>query len=67
MQGQGIGSQLFADIRAAMKGQGYDYLSLGVIKENTEAVSFWEKQGFRFSGRETLRDGRTIAHMERAI
>ena len=67
LQGQGIGSQLFADIRAAMKGQGYDYLSLGVIKENTEAVSFWEKQGFRFSGRETQRDGRTIAHMERAI
>ena len=67
LQGQGIGSQLFADIRAAMKGQGYDYLSLGVIKENTEAVSFWEKQGFSFSGKETERDGRTIAQMERAI
>ncbi len=67
LQGQGIGSQLFADIRAAMKGQGYDYLSLGVIKENAEAVSFWEKQGFSFSGKETQRDGRTIAHMERAI
>ena len=46
MQGQGIGSQIFADVRAAMKGQGYDYLSLGCIKENKEAISFWIAQGF---------------------
>ena len=67
LHGQGIGSQIFADVRAAMKGQGYDYLSLGVIKENAEAISFWEGQGFAFSGREEERSGHTIAHMERAI
>ena len=67
LQGQGIGSQIIADVRAAMKGLGYDFLSLGVVKENTEAVTFWEKQEFRFSGREEQRDGRTIAYMERAI
>ena len=67
LQGQGIGSQIFADVRAAMKGQGYDYLSLGVIKENTEAISFWEGQGFAFSGREKESGGHTVAHMERAI
>lgn len=47
LQRQGIGSQIFADVRAAMTGQGYDYLSLSCEKENTEAIAFWQAQGFR--------------------
>ncbi|MCQ2509331.1 MAG: GNAT family N-acetyltransferase, partial [Lachnospiraceae bacterium] len=46
LQGQGIGSQILADVRAAMKAQGYDKLSLGCVKENVEAIAFWEGQGF---------------------
>jgi len=46
-QRQGIGSQIFADVRAAMTGQGYDYLSLSCEKENTEAIAFWQSQGFQ--------------------
>ena len=46
LQRQGIGSQIFADVRAAMSAQGYDYLSLSCEKENKEAVSFWKAQGF---------------------
>lgn len=46
LQGQGIGSQILADVRAAMKAQGYDKLSLGCVKENVEAIAFWESQGF---------------------
>ena len=45
-QGEGIGSQLLADIRAAMKARGYDYLSLEVRKENADAIDFWQKNGF---------------------
>ena len=67
LQRQGIGSQIVADVRAAMKGLGFDYLSLGVPKDNTDAVAFWEKQGFSFSGREDQSGGRTVAFMERAI
>lgn len=52
LQGQGIGSRIFADVRAAMKGQGYDYLSLGCIKENADAITFWEAQGFKSTGEE---------------
>ena len=33
MQGRGIGSGIFADVRAAMKAAGYDYMSLAVIKK----------------------------------
>lgn len=46
-QRQGIGSQIFADIRAAMAAQGYDYLSLSCEKENKDAIAFWEAQGFK--------------------
>ena len=47
LQRQGIGSQIFADVRAAMTGQGYDYLSLQCEKENVEAIAFWQAQGFQ--------------------
>lgn len=47
LQRQGIGSQIFADVRAAMTGQGYDYLSLQCEKENIDAIAFWKAQGFQ--------------------
>ena len=47
LQRQGIGSRIFADVRAAMSAQGYDYLSLSCEKENAEAVAFWKAQGFK--------------------
>ena len=50
MQRQGIGSRIFADVRAALKGQGYDYLSLDCAEANEEAAAFWKAQGFRLKG-----------------
>jgi len=47
LQRHGIGSQIFADVRAAMAGQGYDYLALSCEKENAEAIAFWQSQGFK--------------------
>ena len=49
LQRQGIGSQIFADVRAALSSQGYDFLSLQCEKENTDAISFWMSQGFKSS------------------
>ncbi len=49
-QGQGVGSQLIADVRAAMKGEGYDYLALGVEEPNVDAIRFWKDQGFADTG-----------------
>ena len=66
-QSAGVGAQLFADVRAAMKGQGFDYLSLGVLPENTDAIAFWAKQGFAFSGKEGTWAGRAVVLMERSI
>ena len=50
LQRQGIGSQIFADVRAAMAAQGYDGLSLSCERENAEAIAFWQAQGFRAEG-----------------
>ncbi len=52
LQRKGIGSRIFADVRAAMRAQGYDYLSLGCVKENKEAKAFWKAQGFAPTGEE---------------
>ena len=62
LQRQGIGSQIFADVRCAMRGQGFDFLSLRCEKENTEAIAFWQAQGFRSGGE----DDKCI-HFSRAI
>ena len=51
LQGHGIGSQIFADIRASLSAQGYNYLELGVIEANTEAAAFWTSVGFTPTGR----------------
>ena len=66
-QGAGVGSQLFADLRAALRAQGYDHLSLAVAPENTEALAFWEKQGFALREKEMEWNGRTLSVMERGI
>ena len=66
MQGRGIGSGIFADVRAAMKAAGYDYLSLGCIEENTEALEFWKSQGFAETGRQAL-DDYTVIKLGRDI
>ena len=46
-QRMGIGSQIFADVRAAAAAQGYDYMSLYCEKQNEEAMAFWKAQGFK--------------------
>ena len=60
MLGRGVGSGIFADVRAAMKAAGYDYLSLGCIEANEEARKFWEGQGFRATGEEQQSDYKVI-------
>ena len=67
LQRKGIGSQIVADVRAAMKGQGFEILSLTTVSRNTEAAAFWEKQGFAFTGDETEMNGRRVRTMVRNI
>ena len=67
LQGQGIGSQLFADIRASLSAQGYHYLELGVIEANTEAADFWKSVGFEFTGTVIPQERYNVLTMSRSI
>ncbi len=67
MHGRGVGSGIFADVRASLKAAGYDYISLGVIKENAEALQFWKAQGFRPEGETIDQSGHSIIRMARSI
>ncbi len=66
-QNQGIGSQIMADLRAALSAQGLRKLSLGCIRENTEAREFWEHQGFTAAGREVDQKEYVVDVFEREI
>ena len=66
-QGRGIGSGIFADVRAAMKAAGYDYMSLAVIKKNEEALKFWKEQGFKVVEETVSTDGYEVYKMARDI
>ena len=67
LQGKGIGSQIFADVRAAMKAQNYDKLSLECASCNEEAIDFWSSQGFAITGKEKDRGDYTAVTMEKDI
>ena len=64
---QGIGSSVFADIRAALKAQGFDHLALACFRENVEARQFWEDQGFVITRPGKNQNGRDVDVMERDI
>ena len=40
-----------ADVRAAMHSQGFDFLTVGVPKENTEAIDFWRNRALQSLGK----------------
>ena len=49
---KGIGSQLFADIRASVKARGLRTVTLKCPAASEEALAFWESQGFTRVGEE---------------
>ena len=68
LQRKGIGSQIFADVRAALESMDIRSVRFNIAKHNEDAVPFWEKQGFRFTGEESVNErGFTTAIMEREV
>ena len=49
-QRQGVGSTLFADVRAALSAQGYHHLELRIPEAAEDARGFWDTQGFSPTG-----------------
>lgn len=67
MQRKGIGSQIFADIRAALKSIGINRISLGCVKENEIAMAFWQGLGFKPNQDEKQVDNHIVVTFERTI
>ena len=67
MQGKGVGSGIFADVRASMKAQGYDHLELKCPKASESARLFWEDQGFTATGLEEFNGHYDVVGMARDI
>ncbi|PSQ49673.1 N-acetyltransferase [Halobacteriales archaeon SW_7_65_23] len=44
--GQGVGRQLLAHLEEALREQGYEHITLGVMAENDRAIRFYESAGF---------------------
>ena len=55
-QNRGIGSSIFADVRAALKAGGIENVSLKCRADSENAVSFWKQQGFK----ETEKDDKSV-------
>ena len=47
LRGQGIGTEMMADVRAIANAYGCTDLQLGVYPQNDEALAFYQKCGFR--------------------
>ena len=56
MQRQGVGSQLVADLRAALEAAGYTRIMLQLPERDRDGIAFWEAQGFTDTG--TREEGR---------
>ena len=67
MQRQGIGSQLVADLRAALAAQGYTRMMLQLPERDTDGAGFWEEQGFAANGERDTSCRHPLITLERAI
>ena len=50
LQHQGVGSQIFADVRAAMQAQGYNRFEVACPEASEPGMAFWASQGFELTG-----------------
>ena len=66
-QGQGIGSDIFADVRASMAAQGFTALELACPAHDEGARAFWEAQGFTATGEAYYNGEYDVIEMRREI
>ena len=67
MQRQGVGSQLFADVRAALEGLGYQSIRLQLPERDKEGISFWQAQGFALTGERDESGRRPLVTLARSL
>ena len=66
-QRQGIGSQIFADVRASMQAQGFSRLEVACPEASQSGMSFWAEQGFETTGHRFNNGDYDVVHLQRSI
>ncbi|MGX8833649.1 GNAT family N-acetyltransferase [Amedibacillus sp. YH-ame6] len=66
-QGSGIGTRIISECVQYLKSIQFRYIKLGYVKENYQAKSFWQKNGFKPTGKETQQENYTVVAMEREL
>jgi GNAT superfamily N-acetyltransferase len=69
IRGSGAGDRLVAEVVAWARAEGASVVQLQVIQDNLRARRFYEKNGFRLTGRTRVRerDGQIEVQMERLL
>jgi len=67
LQGNGVGSSIFADVRAACAAQGYDHMELKCPLASESAQQFWLAQGFKPTGEQDDSGDYPVIAMSRDI
>lgn len=69
MRGSGAADALVSEVMAWARGEHAGTVRLAVVSSNTPAIRFYERQGFRNTGRSTVseRDGQVELWMERSV
>lgn len=66
-QGKGIGTAIITEACNYLSEVGFEKVQLGYIKGNSQSETFWLKNKFQKTGRETLKPEYTIVVMERLL
>lgn len=67
LQGSGIGTSIISECLQYLKSIKFQYAKLGYVKENYQAESFWQKNQFKPTGKESQQERYTIVVMEREL
>lgn len=67
LHGRGVGSDIIAECMQFLKRSGYAKARLGYVKGNPQPKAFWEKNQFKPTGVESVREQYTVVMMERVL
>ena len=67
LQGQGIGSSIFADVRSSLAAQGITHLELKCPEQSESARAFWLSQGFAECGEPAMGEDYPVISMQRDL
>lgn len=66
-QGSGVGTSIISECLQYLKTMQFRFVRLGYVKENDQAKTFWQKNHFKPTGKESKQELYSIVVMEREL